>query len=35
MQGWGSFEADDVNLMTLADLRADALRIIEEVDYDG
>ena len=35
VQGWGSFEADDVNLMTLADLRADALRIIEEVDYDG
>ena len=35
VQGWGSFEADDVNLMTLADLRADALRIIEEVDFDG
>jgi len=32
---WGSFEADDVNLMTLAGLRADALRVIEEVDFDG
>ncbi|EEX16229.1 extracellular solute-binding protein, family 1 [Citreicella sp. SE45] len=32
---WGRFEADDVNLMTLAGLRADALRVIEEVDFDG
>lgn len=33
--GWGSFEADQVNLMDLAALRADALRITQEVDYDG
>lgn len=33
--GWGSFTADDVNLMDLAALRRDALRITEEVDYDG
>lgn len=35
VQGWGSFEADDVNLMTLADYRAAALRLVEEVDFDG
>ena len=35
VQSWGSFEADDVNLMDLADLRPDALRLIEEVDFDG
>lgn len=33
--GWGSFTADDVNLMTLAGHRATALRITEEVDFDG
>ncbi|GAA4224685.1 Fe(3+) ABC transporter substrate-binding protein [Sagittula sp. NFXS13] len=35
VQNWGEFEADDVNLMTLANLRGDALRLIEEVDFDG
>lgn len=35
VQGWGSFEADDVNLMTLAGERGAALKLIEEVDYDG
>ena len=32
---WGSFTADDTNLMDLASLRPDALRLIEEVDFDG
>ncbi|EPX81910.1 Fe(3+) ABC transporter substrate-binding protein [Salipiger mucosus] len=35
VQGWGEFDADEVNLMTLAGLRGDALRLIEEVDFDG
>lgn len=35
VQGWGSFTADEVNLMDLAALRADALRITQEVDFDG
>ncbi len=35
VQSWGSFTPDDVNLMTLAGLRRDALRLTEEVDYDG
>lgn len=33
--GWGEFTADPVNLMELAKLRSTALRITEEVDYDG
>ena len=32
---WGSFTADPVNLMDIAALRRDALRLTEEVDYDG
>ena len=32
---WGTFTADDANLMTLAGLRDLALRIMEEVDFDG
>lgn len=32
---WGTFTPDDVNLSELARLRPDALRITEEVDYDG
>jgi iron(III) transport system substrate-binding protein len=35
VQGWGEFEADETNLMTLAELRGQALRLIEEVDFDG
>ena len=35
VKSWGDFEADEVNLMDLARLRADALRLTEEVDYDG
>jgi iron(III) transport system substrate-binding protein len=32
---WGEFEGDDVNLMDLAKLRPDALRLVETVDFDG
>ena len=35
VSSWGSFTPDPVNLMDLARLRADALRITQEVDYDG
>jgi iron(III) transport system substrate-binding protein len=35
VQSWGGFTADPVNLMDLAGLRKDALRITEEVDFDG
>ncbi|MEM6308093.1 MAG: Fe(3+) ABC transporter substrate-binding protein [Pseudomonadota bacterium] len=31
---WGTYTADDVNLMTLADLRPDAIKLIEQVDFD-
>ncbi|WP_137700084.1 Fe(3+) ABC transporter substrate-binding protein [Marimonas lutisalis] len=32
---WGSFTPDDVNLMDLAALRPAALKLIEQVDFDG
>jgi iron(III) transport system substrate-binding protein len=32
---WGSFTADTTNLMEIAQLRADAIRIVETVDFDG
>lgn len=32
---WGSFTPDDVNLMDLAPLRGTALRLVEEVNFDG
>ncbi|MEN8834318.1 MAG: Fe(3+) ABC transporter substrate-binding protein [Pacificibacter sp.] len=35
VSSWGSFEPDDLNLMTIAGARAEALRLTEEVDYDG
>ncbi|MBO9400690.1 Fe(3+) ABC transporter substrate-binding protein [Shimia sp. R9_3] len=35
VQSWGEFTADDVNLMTLAGHRAEALKLVEEVDFDG
>ncbi|WP_372885933.1 Fe(3+) ABC transporter substrate-binding protein [Shimia sp.] len=35
VSSWGEFTADDVNLMTLAAQRPAALRITEEVDFDG
>ncbi|MGB0901346.1 Fe(3+) ABC transporter substrate-binding protein [Halocynthiibacter sp.] len=33
--GWGEFTADGVNLMDIANLRGDALRLTEEVDFDA
>ncbi len=35
VNGWGNFTADDVNLMTLAGHRAEALKLVETVDFDG
>ena len=35
VESWGSFEADELNLMELAGYRGEALRLIEEVDFDG
>ena len=35
VKGWGEFTPDDVNLMTLAGNRPLALKITEEVDFDG
>ncbi|MGH1353496.1 MAG: Fe(3+) ABC transporter substrate-binding protein [Thalassovita sp.] len=35
VQSWGSFTADDVNLMELAKLRPAALKLVEQVDFDG
>ena len=35
VQSWGSFEADTVNLTTIAKLRAEALRLTELADFDG
>jgi iron(III) transport system substrate-binding protein len=35
VQSWGNFTADDVNLMDLAKLRPAALKLIEQVDFDG
>ncbi len=35
VKSWGSFTADDTNLMDLAKLRPDALKLIETVDFDG
>lgn len=32
---WGSFTADNVNLMDLAKLRPTALKLMEEVNFDG
>ena len=32
---WGTFTADDVNLMDIAAQRGEALRLTETVDYDG
>ncbi|MGX9350529.1 Fe(3+) ABC transporter substrate-binding protein [Shimia sp. W99] len=35
VESWGAFTADNTNLMTLAGHRATALKITEEVDFDG
>lgn len=32
---WGEFTADDVNLMDIAKLRPAAIKLTEQVDYDG
>ena len=34
-EAFGKFNADDANLQTIANFRDEALRITEEVDYDG
>lgn len=35
VESWGSFNADPVNLIDLANLRPQALRLTEEVDFDS
>ena len=35
VKSWGSFNADTVNLMTIAKLRKKALKLTEIVDFDG
>ncbi len=35
VQSWGEFTPDDVDLTALAALRGDALRLMEEIDFDG
>jgi iron(III) transport system substrate-binding protein len=35
VQSWGEFTPDDLNLMTIAANRPAALRLMEEVDFDG
>ena len=35
VKAWGNFTADDVDLATLAGHRAEAVRIMEIVDFDG
>ncbi|MEE9388398.1 MAG: Fe(3+) ABC transporter substrate-binding protein [Paracoccaceae bacterium] len=35
VSGWGEFTPDTINLMEMAKFRADALRLAQEVDFDG
>ncbi|WP_136637531.1 Fe(3+) ABC transporter substrate-binding protein [Pseudooceanicola onchidii] len=35
VKNWGEFTADDTNLMDLAQLRPQALQLIQSVDFDG
>ncbi len=35
VQSWGDFTPDNINLMEMAGFRAQALRLAEEVDFDG
>ncbi|WP_380058597.1 Fe(3+) ABC transporter substrate-binding protein [Falsihalocynthiibacter sp. SS001] len=35
VEGWGEFEVDTTNLMDIAKRRADAIRLVETVDFDG
>ena len=32
---WGDFTADSIPLATVASLRSTALKLVEEVDFDG
>jgi len=34
VSSWGDFEADSTSLSTIADLRPQALKIVEEVNFD-
>jgi iron(III) transport system substrate-binding protein len=35
VKSWGSFDADHLNLMDLAGVRGEALKLVQEVDFDG
>ncbi|MBY6047722.1 Fe(3+) ABC transporter substrate-binding protein [Vannielia litorea] len=35
VKGWGEFTPDDTDLVDIAKLRPDAIKLIEEVDFDG
>jgi iron(III) transport system substrate-binding protein len=35
VESWGDFTADTVNLTDLAKLRPEALKLMEEVNFDG
>ncbi len=35
VKSWGSFEADTLNLMDVAQKRPAALKLVEEIDFDG
>lgn len=35
VQSWGNFTPDDVDLMEIARLRGEALKLMQEVDFDG
>ena len=35
VQSWGAFSPDDVDLMEIARLRGAALKLVQEVDFDG
>ncbi|WP_425071078.1 Fe(3+) ABC transporter substrate-binding protein [Sagittula sp. S175] len=35
VKGWGTFTADETNLMEIAGHRSEALKLVEQVDFDG
>ncbi|MBP0481029.1 Fe(3+) ABC transporter substrate-binding protein [Sagittula salina] len=35
VKGWGDFTADETNLMEIASHRSQALKLVEQVDFDG
>lgn len=35
VKSWGAFDADHLNLMDLAGVRGEALKLVQEVDFDG